>query len=160
MLPHSLFIKAIELTQLVSIDLVLIDKQYNVLVGKRKNEPAKGYWFVPGGRIYKNEPWKQAIKRVSKAELGFEITSSSTLGIYDHMYKTNFLEKTDEQGKMIETHYTVIAILEMIDPNEINESIFCDQHSEMKWMPMEELVNRNDVHQYTKNYFENEIKYV
>jgi len=152
MLPHPLFIKAIELTQLVSIDLVLFDDENRLLVGRRKNEPARGYWFVPGGRIYKNEPWKEAIKRISKDELGFEVTSTQVLGIYDHMYDTNFLEKKDMRGTLIETHYMVIAIEDKIDPSKINSSVFKDQHSDMEWMIMEDIMNRKDVHPYTKQY--------
>jgi colanic acid biosynthesis protein WcaH len=38
-----------------SIDLVVRDNQNRILVGERINRPAQGYWFVPGGRVYKNE---------------------------------------------------------------------------------------------------------
>jgi colanic acid biosynthesis protein WcaH len=62
MLSHDDYIKAIELTQLVSIDLVISDQHGNVLVGKRKNEPAKDTWFVPGSRLYKMSDGKMLLE--------------------------------------------------------------------------------------------------
>lgn len=36
-------------TPLVSIDIVISDLAGRILMGKRRNDPAKGTWFVPGG---------------------------------------------------------------------------------------------------------------
>lgn len=55
---------------LFSIDLVVLDAQNRILVGERINRPAQGYWFVPGGRVYKNEPLKKAFERICSDELG------------------------------------------------------------------------------------------
>jgi colanic acid biosynthesis protein WcaH len=38
---------------LISIDLIIRDASGRVLVGMRTNEPAKGFYFVPGGAIRK-----------------------------------------------------------------------------------------------------------
>lgn len=40
---------------LISIDLLVENEQGQYLLGLRKNRPAQGYWFVPGGRVQKNE---------------------------------------------------------------------------------------------------------
>ena len=45
----------IRLAPLVSIDLVIRDPANRVLLGLRNNEPAKGYFFVPGGIILKDD---------------------------------------------------------------------------------------------------------
>jgi colanic acid biosynthesis protein WcaH len=155
MLCHSDFIQAIELTQLVSIDLVIYNQDGNVLVGKRKNEPAKDTWFVPGSRLYKNERWKDAVKRISEDEVGCTITYEETklIGIYDHIYPTNFMNKCDANGELINTHYLCIGLC-VLKPNVlVNESVFADQHIDICWMSPTELVLRKDVHQNTKNYF-------
>jgi len=155
MLKPDDFIKAIELTQLVSVDLILTDENYNVLVGKRVNEPAKGVWFVPGSRLFKNETIGEGIKRVSREEVGVEITKEDTtfMGVYDHIYNSNFLNRTNNNGKVINTHYVCMGFSSEIDPNLVNKDIFLKQHSELRWMPIEEILNREDVHQNTKNYF-------
>lgn len=50
---------------LVSMDFMIRDKDGKFLVGKRNNEPAKGYWFFPGGRILKNETRAAAFSRLT-----------------------------------------------------------------------------------------------
>ncbi len=56
-------------TPLVSIDFIIENSEGNYLLGKRVNEPACGYWFMLGGRIFKNEKIEDAIKRLSKRNL-------------------------------------------------------------------------------------------
>ena len=69
MLDVQTFKAVIENTPLVSIDLCLICNG-QILLGKRRNEPLKGTWFTPGGRIHKNETWQDALLRVAEVELG------------------------------------------------------------------------------------------
>ena len=47
----------IENTPLVSIDLCLICGG-QILLGRRNNEPLKGVWFTPGGRVLKTRHGK------------------------------------------------------------------------------------------------------
>ena len=54
MLPSKKFEVVVESTPLVSIDLVVRAPDKKILLGKRVNRPAQGYWFVPGGRILKD----------------------------------------------------------------------------------------------------------
>jgi colanic acid biosynthesis protein WcaH len=142
------FLNIIDATPLVSVDLVIENKNREVLLGKRVNRPAKGYWFVPGGRIRKNEKVRQAIKRVSRAEIGLNLSThrSELLGAYDHIYEDNYY---DADG--VNTHYVVLAFLFRLE-NDIN--IVSDtQHSEMKWWPVNDLLDDDTVHPNTKVYF-------
>ena len=70
-LDKETFRTVVRSAPLVSIDLVVINSQGQVLLGQRTNRPAQGFWFVPGGRILKNEAMAAAFLRLSKAELGF-----------------------------------------------------------------------------------------
>ena len=81
-------LEIIKATPLVSIDLVIRNPTGKVLLGKRINRPAKGYWFVPGGMIIKNETIGHALKRISKAEVGLDLSTEAPrlLGAYDHIY--------------------------------------------------------------------------
>jgi colanic acid biosynthesis protein WcaH len=63
MLSKQNFKQLVELGPLISIDLVLLNQANQVLVGLRKNAPAKNFWFVPGGRVFKNELLAQAFDR-------------------------------------------------------------------------------------------------
>lgn len=121
------FLSIIDFTPLVSIDLIVENSDEKYLLGKRLNRPAQGYWFVPGGRIRKNETLSRAIKRISSTELGFEVDMCNVnlLGAYDHIYDDNFLAK---EG--VNTHYVALGYKVIIsnDKNVISD----DQHSEMK----------------------------
>jgi colanic acid biosynthesis protein WcaH len=69
-LPNSAFRNVVKNTPLVSIDLVITDPSGAVLMGWRENEPAKRTWFVPGGRIRKDEKIADAFERIIRTETG------------------------------------------------------------------------------------------
>ncbi len=153
MISNKQFLKIIDATPLVSIDLILEDPQGKILLGKRNNRPAQGYWFVPGGRIQKNEKLADAIKRISLTELDAEFTLSDgqLLGAYDHIYNDNF---SGVDG--INTHYVVLAY--RISLRDNFKIVPDEQHSEMRWWDRKDLLNDPDVHQNTKAYFETEYQ--
>jgi colanic acid biosynthesis protein WcaH len=134
---------------LVSIDLVVKNKQGRILVGLRKNEPAKGYWFVPGGRILKDERIGEAFERITYDELGIRPTfeDARLLGVFEHLYPNNFTESED-----FGTHYVVLAYEVTINETELSPPR--NQHSEYKWLSKESLEKEPTVHPYTKAYFD------
>jgi len=141
-------LEIIEATPLVSIDLVIRNPSNKVLLGKRNNRPAMGYWFVPGGRIFKNETINQALKRISEVELGQDLSTKapSLLGAYDHIYEDNFLNV-----KGINTHYVVLAfVIALQQEIEVKSD---EQHIELKWWEIDKLLQDQTVHQNTKVYF-------
>ena len=58
---------------------LVIDFGNKVLLIKRKEEPLKGQWFVPGRRIHKTEDIKKAAIRVAKEEAGLDCRIISDL---------------------------------------------------------------------------------
>lgn len=62
-LSPELFSVVISSTPLIAIDLIVKSPGEQILLGKRLNKPAQGFWFVPGGCIKK-------MKRLNKF-LGF-----------------------------------------------------------------------------------------
>src|SRR5580692_10716108 len=90
-LEPSVFAQVVRNTPLISIDLVLRDPMGAVLVGHRTFEPAKGYWFVPGGRIGKLETLDEAFARIITEETGIGVSRQDArlLGVYEHFYSTN-----------------------------------------------------------------------
>src|SRR5580692_3282384 len=81
----------IRLAPLVSIDLIIRDRAGRVLVGMRNNEPAKDFYFVPGGRILKDEPLQDAFVRILTNETNIvaRCDSAALLGVYEHFYANN-----------------------------------------------------------------------
>ncbi len=143
------FAEVVRLTPLVSIDLVLRDPQGQVLVGLRTNAPAKGLWFVPGGRIEKDERLADAFARILSVETGLAlpITRSRLLGVYEHFYDTNRFEAPGYG-----THYVVIGRELRLDHRPDIKTD--DQHSAVRWMSPAEILAAPDVHENTKAYFQ------
>jgi colanic acid biosynthesis protein WcaH len=142
------FNSVVRLTPLVAIDMIVRSPDGRVLVGRRNNEPAKGHFFVPGGRITKNETLAAAFKRISVAELGVakKIEEARFLGVYEHFYSTNNLERPG-----FGTHYVTLAY-EVTSPVE-DALLPKDQHEEYAWKSEAELLNCPEVHENTKVYF-------
>lgn len=148
--PREEYLHVIKHTQLVSVDLIILDQENNVLLGLRENEPAKNTWFVPGGRIFKNENLKEALERVSQKELGLTLNQDNSkvelFGVYNHTYRNNF--DNDDFG----TKYIVFA--HIIKVNKENIKLECDeQHSSLRWFTIKDLLEDKQVHQFIKYYF-------
>jgi colanic acid biosynthesis protein WcaH len=147
-LEQETFLNVIDKTPLVSIDLVIHNPKQQVLLGFRNNRPARGFWFVPGGRIIKNETIEQAFLRILENETGLQLpfAQARLLGAYDHIYDDNFAGVQN-----INTHYVVLGFqLKGVDRAGIKTD---SQHSRYKWMDINDLLQDGNVHQNTKNYF-------
>lgn len=146
-LEKERFLAVIHDTPLIAIDLIVTDANGKILVGRRKNSPAKGFWFVPGGRICKGEILDDAFERISMSELGmgFSRKQAKLLGVYEHIYSDNF---ADIEG--ISTHYVVVAY--KMDINHISLPLPQEQHLDYVWLSPAELVHNPQVHHNTKAY--------
>src|SRR3569832_198637 len=71
---------------LVAIDLIVEDPQGDVLLGLRRNPPAQGCWFVPGGLIRKGETLDAAFARIACDELGraYARKEARFVGVFEH----------------------------------------------------------------------------
>ncbi|TMN81307.1 MULTISPECIES: GDP-mannose mannosyl hydrolase [unclassified Pseudoalteromonas] len=149
MLEKKLFKSVIQNTPLVSIDLVVFNTDGQALLGERLNRPAKGFWFVPGGRILKNESLANAFKRLTLDELGteFAIEQATLQGPYDHFYDDNVF------GNEFTTHYVAISfVIKLTQP--LSNLPMDVQHNGYKWFEINDLLNDTAVHKHTKWYFE------
>ena len=144
-LSKEVFSIVVENTPLVSIDLLVENENKQILLGKRVNEPACNFWFVPGGRIFKNENLDVAFTRTVYEELGLEMQRSDTVfdQVYEHFYENNIFNDA------FSTHYIVLAHKIKLDILPILNT----QHSQYRWFKVEELLDNESVHNYTKDYF-------
>jgi len=153
MLDRDTFKAIVDKTPLISIDLVVRNSVGEVLLGQRLNKPAQGFWFVPGGRILKDESLASAFKRLTLNELGvsIDINYAVYLGLYEHFYLDSIF--TDEDaGIEVTTHYVVNGF-EVVLPESVND-FPVKQHGSYKWFSEGELMNSKDVHVHSKWYFD------
>lgn len=147
-LEKETFTTVIASTPLVSIDLLVKNSQGQYLLGYRNNRPAQGFWFVPGGRILKDESMNLAFKRLCKVELGIEVNRESArfLGPYEHFYNDFVF------GDEVSTHYVVLGYeIELdIDISDLPQ----DQHNQYRWFTKAEMLSQKEVHKHSRWYVE------
>ncbi len=163
-LDNDTFAKVIDATPLISIDLVVRNANGQILLGLRTNRPAQGFWFVPGGRIYKNESIESAFKRLTKAELGVEISIANAkyLGLYEHFYNDSVFGSGSD-AKSISTHYVVNGfeiVLPVLDSEHTFHTLPKDQHEDYRWLTEAELLAAPNVHVHSKWYFNKNIGFL
>ena len=156
-LDTTKFAEVVKVSPLISIDFCIISNEC-ILLGERKNPPAKGYYFVPGGRILKNESILESQKRILKNEVGlsleeFNSKSLKFINIFEHFYSDNFLGSNN-----YDTHYVVLAYqLNLKSKEQIDKKKIYSQHSSYKWQDLNNSKKNisfdHKIHEYTINYF-------
>lgn len=136
-------------TPLVAIDLIVHDGAGRMLLGHRRNPPAQGHWFVPGGRIRKGETLDAAFTRLTADELGIALDRGEArfAGVYDHFYEDDFTGAT-EAG----THYIVLAYLLQLEPDQL--SLPPDQHDGYRWADAASARTNASIHENSRVYFD------
>ena len=152
-LNNQAFTEVIDRTPLVSIDLVVENEKGEILFGLRTNRPAQGYWFVPGGRILKDETLNEAFLRLTSNELGVEISRSDAclLDICEHFYDDSVM------GAAPSTHYVVAGYHLKVEQNSLALPIG-DQHNEYKWCAKELVKSDATVHKHSSDYMDAVLK--
>ncbi len=149
MLDNSTFVTIVKNTPLISIDLLIFNREEKLLLGWRVNAPAKNCWFVPGGRIAKDERVSQAFKRICHAELGKEIdiNMAAFQGVYEHIYPVENFTGSNDFG----THYIVLGF--RLEFDDDFSALPLMQHERYRWSTLPEVLEDVTVHQNVKNYF-------
>lgn len=145
-------LQVIQNRPLVSIDLILRDPKHHILLGLRKDRPAQGVWFVPGGAIKKTEKIEKAMKRLLDEELHVKADFQAIrfVGYYDHYYEDdNFLNRPN-----VDTQYVVLAIeVPVVDRPDLNQ-LPTTWHSDWRWFSPTEALAASTVHENTRRYFQ------
>ena len=111
---------------------VLLIRDNNLLLVKRKYNPDAGYWSIPGGHLDLGEKIQKAAVREALVETGFKVKISKLAGIID---KIMF----DDAGK-IEYHYVLINyFVEQIEGDLNQPPKAADDALDAKFVPFDEL---------------------
>jgi colanic acid biosynthesis protein WcaH len=147
-LSHDELRGVVRLAPLIAIDLIIRNARGEALLGLRNNEPAKGFYFVPGGMILKNETLAAAFARLLKNETNFsaKLEDARLLGAYEHFYDNN---RFGDAG--YGTHYVTLGYELKLDDTTALQSD--TQHSELRWWSESELLRSPQVHDNAKAYF-------
>ena len=82
-IPEKFYQEIISVMPIPCVDLLVVDKTGKILLLKRKNEPEKGKWWFPGGRVHFGETRQAADIRKLKEECGLVAENVTEVGTYD-----------------------------------------------------------------------------
>lgn len=91
MIPEEKYKDIIQLLPIVCIDAIITNLQKQFLLVKRRNEPLKGDYWVPGGRVMHFEDTESAVNRIVLKELGLDCSDKDKklFGIYQDFFTEN-----------------------------------------------------------------------
>ncbi len=118
-IPDALYKKIHKTMIVVCVDLVVKHGKEFLLV-KRKNDPLKGEWFLPGGRVYKGEGLRAAALRKLKEEVGLRGRVRKLLGAGEQFVKDGYYPK-------VSAH--VVSFIFLVDTKS-KKSVQLDSQSE------------------------------
>lgn len=74
-------------TPLLAVDCVVFDPSRRVLLVRRRNEPFKGEWALPGGFVEIGETVEDACRREVREETGINLGLVSLIGVYSDPHR-------------------------------------------------------------------------
>lgn len=70
-IPKGLYLEIIENVPIACVDIAIVAKGAVLLV-RRNDPPARGQWWVPGGRVLKGEMMRETAMRKAREEVGVD----------------------------------------------------------------------------------------
>jgi mutator protein MutT len=110
----------------VGVGAVII-RDGKILLEKRRSEPAKGKWSIPGGLVELGESAEQAVIREVKEETGLEVEKPELIDVINNI-------SLDENGK-IKYHFVIIDYFVRLKGGELKAA---DDAEELRWIALDE----------------------
>ncbi len=86
MIPVEEYKKIVKQMPITCVDVVIMNHKGQYLLVRRKNQPLLGEYWVPGGRLLKNETLHDAVMRKVQQELGIKSHIVMPLGVYEDFF--------------------------------------------------------------------------
>ncbi len=130
-LPRDRYRAAMEDVPIVTIDILFLNpEKTKILLGKRTNEPYAGQFYSFGGRLYKNEEFLEAARRIAEQEVGISLSAEALTfaGVLNEMNDSSIFEGVNYHT------VDVYFVCTMRDA----EVVLDGQHSEIRWFPIDD----------------------
>jgi mutator protein MutT len=121
---------------LVGVGAVLV-RDGQILLEKRKNEPGKDKWSIPGGLVELGETVEQAVIREVKEETGLDVEEPEQVDVVDSITK-------DEKSE-IKYHFVIIDFFLRLRAGELTA---LSDAEELRWVRFDQVEH----HDLTKSF--------
>jgi len=85
MIPPKLYKQITASMPITSVEAMIV-KGGALLLMKRKNSPAKGEWWLPGGMVRKGDTFEGTLLREVKEETGLDVGVVRFVGVYNRIF--------------------------------------------------------------------------
>ncbi|MEM3441913.1 MAG: NUDIX hydrolase [Candidatus Bathyarchaeia archaeon] len=106
----------------------LIIRNGEILLEKRKNDPGKGKWSIPGGLVELGESLEQSVIREVLEETGLEVENPELIDVVSNIIK-------DENGE-VKYHFVIVDYFVKLKSGKLSAS---SDAEELRWVPLSEV---------------------
>ena len=99
-----------------------------ILLEKRKDEPGKGKWSIPGGLVELGERAEQTVIREVREETNLEVENPELIDVVNSI--------TFDDGGRIKYHFVIIDYFVKLKGGTVKAA---DDAAELKWVPFNEV---------------------
>lgn len=85
-IKQGLYDEILRIMPIPCVDVMVFDDADRVLLLRRKNEPAAGQWWFPGGRVLYFETREDSASRKLEEECGLVATQFQELGTFEILF--------------------------------------------------------------------------
>jgi ADP-ribose pyrophosphatase YjhB (NUDIX family) len=113
-----------------------------ILLEKRKNEPGKGKWSIPGGLVELGENAEQTVIREVKEETGLDVEKPEQIDVVDSI--------TEDENGRIKYHFVIIDYFVKLKGGTLKAS---SDAEELEWEQFD-LVEAYDLTNSFREFFQ------
>jgi len=118
-----------------------------ILLEKRKGEPGRGKWTVPGGLVELGESAEQTVMREVKEETNLEVEQPKLIDVVNNVTQ-------DEDGR-IKYHFLIVDYFVKLKGGKLKAA---DDAAELKWVKFSEVENYDLTKSFTEFFQRNRQK--